>query len=333
VPQTTDEFLTVLRAFRDRDVGVPAAQKIPYVVEGVGNPRIDVFLGSWGVTPNLGYANMTIINDRVRFIPAMDEFREVLQFMNIMWRERLLDNALFTQTFDVSLSKFNSSVSGVFGLSSDDLWSRFADDYIPLPPPRQGNITPVIGLGPVHSGHAFVITRMDRSPEVSLRWIDWFYTEEGSRFIGSLSPMLEGVTAQRLPNGTWEYADWILNSPRGMAMAVGDTNPLPGGGFPYWRNEHNSNFIFSQNIRAKVPVHQPFYQRTPAFSYPVFSIRDAERINDIRRDIDVYVTESQARFITGELGFDRWNEFVTTLERLHYRELERFFQTAYDRMR
>ena len=30
---------------------------------------------------------------------------------------------------------------------------------------------------------------------------------------------------------------------------------------------------------------------------------------------------------------DRWNEYITTLERLHYRELERFFQAAYDQMR
>jgi putative aldouronate transport system substrate-binding protein len=331
VPQTIEQFLDVMRAFRDGNVGGP--NKVPYVVENVKNPRVGIWLGSYGIVTNMGYGYTFIQDNRVKFLGTANEYREVLQLLNLMWREKLLDNGLYTQTFDVSLSKFNSSVSGCFGLSSDDLWSVYANDYIPLAPPRVGNIAPVIGLAPVAGGASFVITRADKNPEITMRWIDYFYTDEGSRLIGGLSPMLEGVTCKRMPDGTWEYSDAILNSPKGSAVAVGEMCPLPGGGFPYWRNENNSNFIYSQKVRSSVPVYQPYYQKTPAYAYPVFSMRDAERVNDIRRDLDVYLSECQAKFITGEMGFDRWNEYVTTCERMYCKELESIFQAAYERMR
>jgi putative aldouronate transport system substrate-binding protein len=346
VPQTLDEFLNVLRAFRDKDAngnGDPS-DEIPYVVEFSGSyhpSRIDVFFNIWGITTNMvlatnnngGFPYLSIINDRVVLIPTTNEYREVLQLMNLMWKEKLLDNAIYTQTSDVALSKFNSSISGCFGLSSDDLWSKYAADYIPLPPPKRGNITPVIGLGPVHGGNAFVITKADKNPEITMRWIDYFYTDEGSRLIGGLSPMLEGVTCKKLPDGTYEYSDGILNSPKGVAMAVGEMCPLPGGGFSYWRNVNNSNFIYSAKVRESVPVYQSYYQKDPAYAYPVFSVKDAERINDIRRDLDVYLDECQAKFITGELGFDKWNEYVATCEKMYIKELESLFQTAYERMK
>ena len=333
-PQTIDEFVNVLRAFRDRDVG--STNKIPYVVEfsgGAQTPRVDVFLGSWGIATNMGLSYLTIKNDKVTFIPSTSEYKEVLQLMNLMWKEKLLDNALYTQTSDVALSKFNSSISGCFGLSSDDLWSKYAADYIPLPPPKQGNITPVIGLGPVASGSSFVITRSDKNPEITLRWLDYFYTDEGSRFIGGLSPLLDGITCKKLPDGTWEYSDAILNSPKGYAIAVGEMCPLPGGGFPYWRNPNNSNFIYSAKVRQSVPAYQQYYQKTPAYSYPVFSVKDAEQVNNIRRDLDVYLRENEAKFITGDLSFDKWNDFLATCDKMGSKQLESIFQAAYQRMK
>jgi putative aldouronate transport system substrate-binding protein len=166
-----------------------------------------------------------------------------------------------------------------------------------------------------------------------MRWLDYFYTEEGAGFIGALSPLLEGITCKRLPGGAWEYIDSILNSPKGIAMSLGDVAPMPGGVWPYWRNVNNSNYVYDAKIRDSAPIYEPYYQTTPAYAYPVFSVEDTEKINDIRRDLDVYTDECQAKFITGELGFDRWNEYVNTCERLKIKELQNYFQAAYDRMK
>lgn len=342
VPETLDEFLDVLRAFRDQDANKngDSTDEIPYVVEFSGDrtPRIDVFACSFGIVPNMGYyANgssyLQIKDDKAEIYSVTDTYKELLQLMNLMWTEKLIDNAIFTQTSDVALSKFNSDVSGSFGLSSDDLWSEYSDDYIPLAPPKIEGIDPVIALGSNHGGNSMVITKADETPEITLRWIDYFYTDEGSRFIGGLSEQLEGETCQKLEDGSYAYSDDILNSPKGVSMAVGAMCPLPGGGFPYWRNENNSNFIYSQKVRESVSVYEPYYQKTPSYAYPVFSVEDSEKVNDIRRDLDVYMGECQAKFITGELSFDKWDEYVGTCEKMKVRELETYFQAAYDRMK
>jgi putative aldouronate transport system substrate-binding protein len=347
MPSTLDEYLDVLRQFSDKDAngnGNPN-DEIPYTVDYSSrrHPGIDPFIGTWGIAPNLNYQDpstgrdwLFIRNGKVESLATAPEYRDMLRFMNTMWKERLLDPGVFTQSTDVSLSKMNSAVTGSFSLSSADLWSSTARDFAPLPPLKisaAASIVPVIGLNPELGSGAGVITRADKNPEITMRWIDYFYTEEGAGFIAALSPLLEGITCQRLPDGTWDYSDGILKSPKGLAMALGDYAPMPGGMFPYWRNVNNSNYIYDKIIRDAVPVYEPYYQKDPAYSYPVFSVEDTEKVNDIRRDLDVYIAECRAKFITGELSLDRWNEYAAACERMKAGELLRYFQAAYDRMK
>jgi putative aldouronate transport system substrate-binding protein len=337
-PTTTDELLTVLRAFRDKDPnGNGKADEIPFIVENTGAQRIartDTIAASWGLYPNLGYFRARIVGDKVSIYATDPKFREVLEYMNVLWKEKLLDNMIYTQTADVNLSKFNSNIAGLFGLSSDDLWSRYAADYIPLPPVRNPHGDPqVIGLGSSYAGGAAVVTKNAKTPEVIFRWIDWFYTKEGSMFIGCFAPQLEGKTGRRLPDGSWDYTEAMLNDPRGISVTVGEACPLPGGGFSYWRNEFNSNYIYSPTVRKAIPIYQPYYQKDQAYAYPTFSVEDARKVADIRRDLDVYLNESEAKFITGEMPFSRWDEYVKTAEKMRIKELEALFQKAYDAMR
>ena len=342
VPKTLDDYVEVLKAFRDNDPnGNGQADEIPYVVEPGGqNAKADIFLGIWGVAGNLGYSTpkggirATIIDDKVEMIPTMDKYKQVLEFLNMMYQEKLLDNSCYTQTSDLGLSKFNSGVSGSFGLSSDDLWSEFDDDYVALAPPTNSfGDKPVIALSSSGGTAAMVITRADKTPEVTVRWIDYFYTKEGADFIGGLSPELEGITCQKLPDGSYDYADSILTSEKGLSMAVGSMCPLPGGGFPYWRNETNSLFVYSKKVQESVPVYEPYYQTDPAYAYPVFSVEDKEKVDDIRRDLDVYLDECEAKFISGETSFDKWDEYVDTCNKLGIQELQQYFQSAYEKMK
>lgn len=333
-PKTTNEMVDVMKAFRDNDPnGNGKKDEIPMVVEysgGAKNARVDNISASWGLYPNMGY-RLQIKNGKVHIYVMDDKWKEVLQYMNLLWKEKLLDNAIYTQTSDVSLSKFNSSISGIFGLSSDDLWSKYANDYIPLVPPKNPNGDPqVIGLGSPYGGASMVITKSNKNPEITMRWIDYFYTEEGSMFVGGFHPSLEGKSGKKLPDGSYDYTDAMLNDSRGISVAVGEATPLPGGGFPYWRNDKNSDFIYSPTVQKAVPVYKDYYQKDPAYSYPVFSLEDAQKVNDIRKDLDVYLSECEAKFITGAMGFDKWDEYVKTTEKMGIKTLETYFQKAYD---
>ncbi len=337
MPTTTDEYLNVLRAFKDKDPnGNGKNDEIPYVVEdssGAKNGRIDIISGFFGVYSNLGYDRIKLYDNKVSFLPFDPAYKETLQYMNLMYKEKLMDNEVFTQTPDASLSKFAAGNAGSFGLSSDDLFTKVSSNYVAMPPVKSPNgRTPVIALGSPFAGNAAVITKADKNPEITFRYLDYFFTPEGANMVGCFAPGLEGQTCEKLPDGSYDYTKAMLTDSRGVAVAVGDACPLPGGGFPYWRNENNSNYIYSAIVRKNVAVWNKFYQKDPAFGYPVFTTDVQQKVSDIRKDLDIYINECQAKFITGELSFDKWDEYISTIKKMKAEELVGYFQTAYNAM-
>ena len=188
----------------------------------------------------------------------------------------------------------------------------------------------MIGLASNSMGSNTFITCADASPWVSFRLLDYFFTLEGSMTVGCFNDDLIGVTCQKLEDGSYDYSDEMLNDKRGVAVAVGEACPLPGGGFGYWRHEKNSNYIYSKKVQENVPIWEPYYQKDPVYGGPQFDSATSDRINEIRTELDVYVQECQAKFITGEMSFDKWDEYVATTVRLGADELAGFYQAYYD---
>ena len=65
---------------------------------------------------------------------------------------------------------------------------------------------------------------------------------------------------------------------------------------------------------------------------PMFDEQTAQRVNVLRNDIDKYYEEQSTKFIAGALGFDKWEEFQETLQRMGLEELEQIYQEAFDNM-
>ncbi|MBQ8953615.1 MAG: extracellular solute-binding protein [Clostridia bacterium] len=338
-PTTTDELLDVLRAFRDQDANGngDASDEIPYAVEDSGaghTSKPDILSGLFGVYSNMGYENIRLTDGTVSFLKTCDEWKMLLQYMNTLYTEGLMDNEVFTQTGDMSIGKISSGNVGVFGLSSDDLFTTVAENYVALAPVKSPTgLDPVIALASNHMGNNTFITSADESPWVSFRLLDYFFTEEGSLTVGCFNDNLIGITCQKLEDGSWEYSDEMINDERGVAVAVGEACPLPGGGFGYWRNEKNSNYIYSKKVQENVPIWEPYYQKDPVYGAPQFDVETSDRVNEIRSELDVYIGECQAKFITGEMSFDEWDNYVATAQRLGSEELVEIYQAAYDSLK
>ena len=336
MPTTTTELLDVLRAFRDQDADKDGDPKneIPYAVEDSGaghNARPDIISGLFGVYSNMGYDNVQLVDGKVSFLKTSDIWKQTLQYMNTMYTEGLLDNEVFTQTGDMSIGKISSGNIGVFGLSSNDLFTTVSENYVALAPVKSDSgLDPVIALASNSMGSNTFITTADKSPWVSFRLLDYFFTYEGSMTVGCFNEDLIGITCQKSENGVWDYSEAMLNDPRGVAVAVGEACPLPGGGFGYWRHPDNSNYIYSKKVQENVPVWNPYYQTTPVYGAPQFDVATADRLKEIRADLDIYVNECQAKFITGEMSFDKWEEYVSTTLQLRAEELVGYYQTYYD---
>ena len=72
------------------------------------------------------------------------------------------------------------------------------------------------------------------------------------------------------------------------------------------------------------------YMPEKVYAKPTVSMEDMDRLNAIEQDIINYKKEAVAKFVIGEWGFDKWDEYCATLEQIGIRELEGIYQKALD---
>lgn len=69
------------------------------------------------------------------------------------------------------------------------------------------------------------------------------------------------------------------------------------------------------------------------FPQVYLTTEEQDEVNSIQVDLETYVVESEAAFITGntEINDENWDNYISTLERIGVRRLEEIHQDAYDR--
>src|SRR5699024_2027593 len=107
------------------------------------------------------------------------------------------------------------------------------DKFIGMPAlegPNGDKIFTKLG-SPLANMGGFVVTSDNKYQEATVRWMDYFYGEEGAKlfFMG-----VEGVTYEVNADGDPEYLDEIENNPEGLTFseALAKYMTWSGGGYP-----------------------------------------------------------------------------------------------------
>jgi ABC-type sugar transport system, periplasmic component len=325
-PETTDELLEVLRAFRDGD---PNKNGQPDEIPMSGwdrNAVINALAGAWGLDLQMGY-NIMIRDGKVKIWFDDPAFKETLMFVRQLFQEKLLDQELFTQNASQYVAKMASGNLGYFHNQASDPFAAKKDDFVGIAPLAGPNgDRNAIGRPVARDFGTFAITSVNKHPEATMRWIDYFYGEEGSIFFRYGK---EGETYTVQEDGRPEYTEAILTDPRGTGTTIGQFTPWPGGGAPHLINEKNASAINPPEVQAAQEKLDP-YMPKEVLGAPIFDENTSKEVNTLRQDLDTYVAETTSKFITGALSFDKWDEYVKTLEKLNIRQLEKIYQEAYD---
>jgi putative aldouronate transport system substrate-binding protein len=330
VPTTTDELVTVLRAFRDKDPNgngkkdeIPMTARKPASEEdGIGAIVIQM-AGSWGLDRQFNY-NINLVNDKVKIWVTDDKYKSLLEFLNMLYKEKLLDNEIFSHNASQYVAKMSSGNAGYFFDQTDTPFKKVADKYVGSPALKGpfGDQMYTAAFPLTRDYGAFAITKVNKNPEATLRWIDHFYGEEGSTL---LRFGLEGKHFIR-KDGEPVYVDEILN----VANSEAKITPFSGGGAPHLINEKVDSFINPPRVQEAQKLLDPYMPKVK-FGPPVFDEATSAKFDQLRTDIDTFVTEQSTKFIVGALSFDKWSEYVSTLQKMNMAELEKIYQQAYDK--
>jgi len=132
------------------------------------------------------------------------------------------------------------------------------------------------------------------------------------------------------------FTDLMLNNPNLPASFTPLAYISPG--FPFQKSYAMT--LSSYSDPAQVACYDIFSSKIdeslPKTDFPrdfvSFSTEESETIANYQSDIETYITECLAKFITGDMDVDQdYEEFAATVESLGAREIQTVYQAAYDR--
>ncbi|GGA66662.1 extracellular solute-binding protein [Ornithinibacillus halotolerans] len=326
-PETMDDFYEMLKAFKEEDPG-NVGDVIPLTANAPADLRV-------GLLPNFGIVQSDGIYEEdgeVKYAWVQDEYKEYLKFLNKLYEEQLLDNEMFSHTWEQFVAK--GSRTGIFS-TWPIVQVGFEDpsdalNYPVLPPMTSSTNDEklTILMSEIRRGRA-AITSENEHPEATLRWIDHAYSEEGT-MLSRLG--IEGKTYE------WnEDNQWVLLSEDGLSTTETNAKHAPGVGTNVPMNLTEEFFAQEGGNPAILEIYDWVseelipYARLP---YPqvYFTEDEQQKINIVKPDIDSYFQQMEAKFITGAEDIDAtWDEYVSTLEKQGIEDLVDAHQSAYDR--
>lgn len=330
VPETTDEFYQFLKAAKEK------TGKIPY--GGTSMSELVSWLeGSFGVA-NRGVRNANIDVDpndpnKVRFYTISDDYKALLEYVHKLNSEKLIEQNIFSIEWGQYLANAAEGkyASTVFYDPVELFGKEVGSDYESAAALKGPNghqaFTKVAPM--VSSIGSFIITSENPNPAATVRWMDYFYSDEGARlyYMG-----VEGETYEKTEDGKYEYTDKIKNPAEGLTMEQEIAKYLTwlGGVQGIIKQEY---FQGSENAPASLEAAKKIEPYVPDEIWPAFLYTEKENkfLSSTGTDITKYVSEMTDKFISGDEPLSKWDEYVKTVEKMGLDQYMEIQQAAYDR--
>ncbi|WP_081668270.1 extracellular solute-binding protein [Butyrivibrio sp. MC2013] len=327
VPKSIEDLEAVLRAFKGVDFnGNGTNDEVPMSASDA-QTLIRRFAGVWGHQWQFD-TWLEVENDTVSTYLTDDSFKEELMWLHDMYAEGLIDEEIFTQEYAKYISKASGQLLGLFFNQADDAFD--STDYIGIAPFTGVADKQYVQSAPIaRDNGVFAISCDCKYPEAALRWIDYFYSDEGSIL---LRYGVEGENMYFDEDGLPRYNDGILDSPDGSGTEIGKFTIWPGGGAPQLVNEVNCEAIASANTLAAQVALDPCVPEN-IYSAPLFTDEVNDRVTVLWTDLESYMKTQTALFIRGEASFDEWDTYVQTLKDIGIDEWVSIYQEAYDKLK
>lgn len=333
-PNTLEELTEVLRAFKKGDPnGNGVADEI--VLEmglDTGFYNVDYMLPMFGVPSDQKTWLFIDDNKQVQFTPLQEGFRQCMEWLNMMYKEEILDKEVISQDINTIETKLKGGNVGFFtawrllAMGFDDGVAKDSVLYTPVGPNGQtAKMFRTLEL----ARHGAYVTATNEHIPATMRWLDSLLEKE-MMFSLYYGPQDEA----------WEYnkengkIDSTITDTTGIRNAL-DTNTLffaPGAyisevfNMAPQRIEKTDYCIEYEEAGVLQKYSNDYLRLAPLTSEQIQS-------NVLKEtDIGNAVVENMAKFITDGVTDDSWNTFVSLLERIGYEEYVKTYQSAIDQM-
>ena len=327
VPANAQELTEVLRAFRDQDPNR----------NGKKDETPLTFLSMWDLKW-LGHAFGMVANDYNVYVDEMgqvrthldtDQNRAFLEWLHLLWEEKLLDERGFNSNDSMRViteSDAPITYGVLFAPTPLSLVpsSALSQYELLMPMEYEGKQIYRRLTGEVFRG-AFAISSACKEPEKLLRWVDDLYTEEGCRLTQA---GLEGVEYVWNEDGTWV---WLADEETVANMILKESTIAEGGATPGLSTVAFQR-AYDQSETNRVITSVERLQNSCVLPYPLvyFTGEQLARLNELQLDAGHYAEKTMTWFVTGDLPLndDTWSDFCQTLKAKGMDEIISILQDA-----
>ncbi|MFW6598939.1 extracellular solute-binding protein [Propionibacteriaceae bacterium Y2011] len=339
VPTTLDEFEAYLTAVKTRDPnGNGKAEEIPL---SDGSRIQSVYRSLWGTFDigNKGFTNANVDLDpatnKVRFYPVSDGYRDEMAYLNRLYEGGLIQQDIFS----ITRAQFNATgKEGLYGsvvsqTPTGDFGAEIGDNYVAVPPLKKSAGDPVpswnSAASPLAIVGAFTMTDKNTHPIVTARWVDYFYGDDGARlfFMGVEEKSYEKK------GSAFEFVSEITDNPQGLTVdeALRPYVIYMGGGYPgIIKAAYHKGMESTEQAHEGTAVVAPHAIKDvwPDFT---FSSEESAELANVTTDINKYVEESLAGFITGKIPMSDWDAYVKRFDSMGLADYLKIQNDAYER--
>lgn len=319
LPTTTEELYEFLKNVKNKypDMTPLSSHRLKWIMRALK--------GSYGLGNRSAYTHEYVSwdeeNQTVRLDMTTDRYKEMLKYLNRLYTEGLLDPAIFTQEMASYVANgkagkyafIHGNTPGVFGFKEEEWNDENSENYwycgVHLVGPFGDDIMSTYMPQSFMPGQ-FVITNVNKYPEATIRWVDYFLDGgEGSIFF---SEGLEGVSYDIDPVTGKRVRDRYKKEITGKQYTFSGSYPVTyrtaatlNGGPPSLDTPYGRGLAELYKTRPK-----------SVWGEFTYTLEEAEEMAVLKTDIEGYVLEVEAKLITGEMSFDEWDTIQNNLKKM-----------------
>ena len=345
-PGTIDEWMTVLRAFRDQDA------------DGDGDPNNEIPFSAGGhVWYTTFWAHAWDLhlfysdgwypdeNEQMQYEFISDKAKEFFTWMNNFYEEGLLDPEFLDLGDETKLyEKAARNEVGAFTVYPSQipaieaaLHASGVEDakLVPLIPPAgpYAQMTEVLGDMAVNG---YVITSSCEHPEVVIALIDYLMSDEGTEL---MNLGIKGETYVKNVDGSYSFTELVTANPNGLTAGEVLSSYGCQLGLPYIMSDERGAamlFGYDDDMRERfstVSIKTRPYARS-GLVLPPATLEESEIISSKSSDLVTYIWEMTEKFIFGTEDIDeKWDSYVSHVKELGVDDILAVKQAQYNRLK
>lgn len=340
LPQTTEQYAEVLRAFKNEDPnGNGDADEVPLSGSSLawhGNPD-EFFMNAFIYHPG---NRLRLINDGGQVVPiyAQEAWREGTRYLAGLFAEGLLSAEIFTNDRD-QIRALGNGVDGTAILGSvpagwygefttytageGGVWQAYTANP-PLEGPEGVRYSmhdtyqaPIVGT--------FIITDQCQNPELAMQWAD---------YLARIEPTTRSIHGVKDTDWRWAYEGEIgIDGDQGLWFTITNIANVPTqnvhwsqDGPSYRSNDYRLSQVIDPEIRnvateailyeQTMEKYKPYAPAEPMNLPPLyFDEAQANQVATILPQLETYVDETFAQAVTGQIDIDaEWESYLANLE-------------------